>query len=406
MSSVELPKLAARIHSLDSLRASMMALGIVFHGAATYTTFPLGPVWRFKDRAVTPVCDVLFFLTHAFRMPLFFVLAGFFANLLFERVGTSAFFRHRAKRILAPFVVGWLLLYLPTASGMVYGARIYTPSPWLAVRTYFGSGAFLHHLTTMHLWFLYYLLYFYPAILMVRLTSRAFLRTSARETVRRWFRSLVHSPVRAVIFAVPTACVLAFMHTGGFDTDTGFLLRPVGLAAYAIFFGFGWLLWQARDLLPRFQRHAAIHVLLALLIAPLNIFFGIRNFRSQPRYDGEAHAIVVVTTSLICWLLIFGLIGLAQRYMNESSGRVRYLADASYWMYLVHLPVVLWIQIALARWNAPASVKFLIVVIGTTAITLVTYDLFVRNTYVGTVLNGFRHKRKDSPAPALGAATA
>jgi glucan biosynthesis protein C len=384
----------------------MMALGIVFHGAATYTTFPVGPVWRFKDRAVTPVCDVLFFLTHAFRMPLFFVLAGFFANLLFERVGTAAFFRHRAKRILVPFVVGWLLLYLPTASGMVYGAAIYTPSPWLAVRTYFRSGAFLHHLTTMHLWFLYYLLYFYAAILLLRWTSRALLGTSAREAVGCWFRSLVRSPFRAVIFAVPTACVLAFMRTGGFDTDTGFVLRPTVVAAYAIFFGFGWLLWQAKDLLPRFQRHADIHVLLALLIAPLNIFFGSRNFRSLPRYDGEAHAIVALTTSLICWLLIFGLMGLAQRYMNRNSGRVRYLADASYWMYLVHLPIVLWLQIALAGWNAPASLKFLIVVMGTTAITLVTYELFVRYTYIGSVLNGFRPKRKDSPAPALGAATA
>src|SRR4051812_29702453 len=153
MPSIELPKATTRIHSLDSLRAAMMALGILFHGACTYTTLPLAPVWRFKDRATSPLCDVVFVLTHAFRMPLFFLLAGFFANLLYQRAGMRDFFLHRGKRILLPFAAGWLLLYAPTVGGLVYGSAIYGPSPGLALKTYFQSGAFLRSVGTIHFWF-------------------------------------------------------------------------------------------------------------------------------------------------------------------------------------------------------------------------------------------------------------
>ncbi|MFL6416286.1 MAG: acyltransferase family protein [Bryobacteraceae bacterium] len=334
--SIELPKATTRIHSLDSLRAAMMALGILFHGACTYTTLPLAPVWPFKDRATTPVCDVVLVLTHAFRMPLFFLLAGFFANLLFQRAGMADFFRNRGKRILLPFAVGWLLLDAPTVGGMVYGSAIYGPSPGLALKTYFESGAFFHTPTTIHLWFLNYLLYFYVGAVLFALISRAILPISVRQAVGRCFRMLVSSPLRAVIFAVPTAVTLMSSRTGGFDTDTRFVPRLTGVTAYAVFFGLGWLLWDNKDLLPRLQRHAGIQMLFALLLAPVSILSYSRVLRSLPRYEAQAHTLAVITTALVCWLLIFGLIGLAQQYWDQNNARVRYLADASYWMYLAH----------------------------------------------------------------------
>jgi fucose 4-O-acetylase-like acetyltransferase len=38
-------------------------------------------------------------------MPVFFLLAGFFGRLLYEKLGPGPFVRHRAKRLLVPFVV-------------------------------------------------------------------------------------------------------------------------------------------------------------------------------------------------------------------------------------------------------------------------------------------------------------
>lgn len=72
---------------------------------------------------------------------------------------------------------------------------------------------------------------------------------------------------------------------------------------------------------------------------------------------------------------------------------MRYVADSSYWMYLVHLPIVVWLQVAVAEINAPWWLKLAGVTLATIAIALVTNDLFVRSTFVGALLNGRRRER-------------
>ena len=68
-----------RYHSLDALRAAMMLLGLVLHSAASYMRTPLEPhgptTIANNERGIRP----LVFFIHLFRMPVFFVVAGFFA---------------------------------------------------------------------------------------------------------------------------------------------------------------------------------------------------------------------------------------------------------------------------------------------------------------------------------------
>jgi fucose 4-O-acetylase-like acetyltransferase len=111
-----------RYHSLDSLRAFLMLLGILLHAACSYVTFPLGEAWPYKDaQAVHPAFDLVVVFVHVFRMPLFFLLAGFFARLMLERRGPESLARNRFRRIVVPFVLGLCLLYLPTRLAFEYG---------------------------------------------------------------------------------------------------------------------------------------------------------------------------------------------------------------------------------------------------------------------------------------------
>ena len=45
--------------------------------------------------------------------------------------------------------------------------------------------------------------------------------------------------------------------------------------------------------------------------------------------------------AVCAWLMCFGLMGLFRWAASRESFAVRYLSDASYWMYLVHLPLVM-----------------------------------------------------------------
>jgi len=378
-----------RLHSLDSLRAAMMLLGICLHSAMTYMTVSVA-VWPFRDRSQSPICDLLTLFIHAFRMPLFFVLAGFFAAMVHDRAGRTGFLRQRAKRILLPLVVAWLVVFAPTNAGMVYGINAYGPDPWNVVEAYFRSGEFLKPLRTLHLWFLYYLLYFYVIATALATVVPYVVGSAARARFEKLFRSVAGSPLRPLPLAALTCATLYFMNSGALETSGTLLVPPASLIAYSVFFGFGWFLLGHADLIVGFRRYAWTQVWVAMALLPVNAKYTMETMHALPRYDVGAHALAITTGSLIVWLLIFGCIGLAIRYFSADNKRLRYLADASYWMYLVHLPVVVWLQVALVPWQAPGFVKFAVVTAATTAITLWSYQLLVRHSFVATVLNGSR----------------
>src|SRR5213075_3264990 len=104
-----------RYYGLDALRGGMMLLGVVLHSGEFYISQPLPQMVGFPlDRNSSYLFDLVFHFIHSFRMPLFFVLAGFFAALLVEKRGMWGTLKDRAARVLAPLVVGSVTL-LPVA---------------------------------------------------------------------------------------------------------------------------------------------------------------------------------------------------------------------------------------------------------------------------------------------------
>ncbi len=95
------------------------------------------------------------------------------------------------------------------------------------------------------------------------------------------------------------------------------------------------------------------------------------------------------------WTMSFGLIGLFRRFMSRASFRVRYLSDASYWMYLAHLPLVFVVQGLLTLLPLPALVNFVLMCTAVTALLLVAYRYAVRYTFIGRLLNGRRDRHTD-----------
>ena len=101
-------------------------------------------------------------------------------------------------------------------------------------------------------------------------------------------------------------------------------------------------------------------------------------------------------------LFSVGLVGLFERVLRAPQPWVRWLADSSYWIYIMHLPVVAFLTFYLAHldrqgrlesltglsWSAEG--KFLVACVATGALGVVTYRYLVRYTPLGTLLNGKR----------------
>src|SRR5689334_763820 len=91
-----------RYHGLDALRAFALLLGVVLHSTLCYVV-PPGP-WAVGTATPSTILTWFVTYTHAFRMELFFLLAGFFGALAVERRGTVAYAKDRARRILLVFL--------------------------------------------------------------------------------------------------------------------------------------------------------------------------------------------------------------------------------------------------------------------------------------------------------------
>ena len=385
-----------RLHSLDALRASMMLLGLVLHSAVSYITTPLGAAWPYKDPNTSLVFDVLVFSIHLFRMPTFFVVAGFFAALLYERDGTAGFLGNRARRVLLPLVMFWGVMVPVCGYGFVFSARqVGGPMPW----EYLTDQPLVRQPILGHLWFLYYLLLFYLAALVVApLAGRV--PAAVRARVDQLFSATVTNWWGPLAAGIITALTLIPMTAPGLDTEPALLPPLRVLAAYGVFFGFGWLLYRHHDRLESLgRRHTAALVAGAAVTAVYAVV------ALQPaRFDDVRvwHLTGVALAGLATWLLIFGMLGLFVRRMSAPRPFVRYLSDASYWMYLTHLAPVAWLPGVFAHLDLPAAIKFLLVFGTTTLVTLVTYHYIVRTTAIGELLNGRRYPRAiPSAAPRL-----
>jgi peptidoglycan/LPS O-acetylase OafA/YrhL len=103
-------------------------------------------------------------------------------------------------------------------------------------------------------------------------------------------------------------------------------------------------------------------------------------------------------TGVWCW--VFALVGAAIRFLSEQRPLTRYLADASYWIYLMHMAPIIFFISLLRPYHWPWAVDFLIMFGGSIPILLLSYHYLVRFTWVGAILNGRRHPKPGKLPPA------
>ena len=100
----------------------------------------------------------------------------------------------------------------------------------------------------------------------------------------------------------------------------------------------------------------------------------------------------VTCVSLYAWLMTLAVIGMFLRFAGQHRAWMRYLADASYWCYLAHLPLIIYLQAIVAPWRINGWLKFSFIVAVAMLVLLSIYHVGVRYTVIGSVLNGARQR--------------
>ena len=350
-----------RFHDLDALRAFAMLLGIVLHAGL----FFIPGIWadpysaeQYPDEATT-FYSLVFFAIHGFRMPVFFLLSGFFTAMLWRKRGLRGLIAQRLKRIALPLAIGAFTVIPVTTWAFVWAfdldefSLLWWPFIWLS--------------TFSHLWFLWSLLWLAAGFCAAAKLGVKFTRPYV------WW------------LAIPLTCALQWLMVEpvfGPDTSDTLIPNPVVLSYYALFFAFGAFVYQ---------QNVAVGRRWAVLLPPALtlVFFGGLTLM----YDVDAawaKPAAAVFQTVFAWLMCFGLMGLFRWIAGRERHWVRYVSDSSYWLYLWHLPLLVALYRLTLDWQLNIHLHFGLLCAAATAILLLTYHLGVRYTLIGTLLNGKR----------------
>jgi hypothetical protein len=232
-----------------------------------------------------------------------------------------------------------------------------------------------------HLWFLWFLCWLVPIFAAIAWAAE-------RLRLPRVPRGLLHTPVSYLwllpLLFIPQWFMGIDAPSFGPDTSTGIVPMPHLLLYYGIFFGFGALYYDANDDEGRLGRRWWFLLPFALAIA---LPVGLATLPLRP--------VTAAAQVVYAWFMSFGTMGLFRRVLRRERPWVRYISDSSYWLYLTHVPLVIAAQAIVAPWPLPSHVKFVLLLGVVTAILLLSYQLFVRYTWIGLVLNGPRTRPRD-----------
>ncbi len=96
------PSTIDRRHDLDALRAAAMLSGIILHAALAFSP----RLWLVQDISQHSAYDLIYTSLHGFRMPLFFLISGFFTAMLWRKRGLKSLLWQRFRRIFLPLLLG------------------------------------------------------------------------------------------------------------------------------------------------------------------------------------------------------------------------------------------------------------------------------------------------------------
>ncbi|MDQ2076161.1 acyltransferase family protein [Marinimicrobium sp. ABcell2] len=357
-------------HDIDILRGFLMSLGILLHAAFYLSPNPLGPY--INVGVESPVYQYLIDVIMLFRMEAFFLVAGFFAAMLAERYSLRHNLTRRAARLLVPMLVCGLTFNL--IIGFLAWPGEFERSPLSG--HYWLSGLWLEHLWFLPILFVYgaayQVLHHFTAVLQLRPT----------------FKFPVPLLLLLIYLSYP---VLVFLfHRVGWRLD----VWPWGRSLFGLFwmphlityipdFLLGVVLWKL-GALRAITTGAVLWLHGSLALLGMYLFFAV---------DGAPSTWVRILFELseyaVALPLAFLSMGAFAVLFARPGAWGKYLADASYTLYLLHMPVLACVAFYFYRVGAPSvHVAFAIFCVLTLVVGLVSHHFIQKSRAAAFLLNG------------------
>ena len=328
--------------SLDAARGVFMLLGIVLHTAHIFTVKEISFFMRHSDGHL--FFDWVYGLIHAFRMPAFFLIDGYFTALSLKRYVLSEFVMNRLLRLILPTIVVWSTLN--------------------QIQIAILKGSFEYHVGQLHLWFL--------VDLTIATAFLMLIQNSWYELISEKISNLSW-PKLVVVFSIGTWLFSFSVRASGLAYESVLfnatsLYRLSGVVPF-VFAGmlmfFNAKIKNTLTQIPKWY---------CLVTLPLTVILSsyIRN---------NSHVIMEVSLMVLTFLTFTSIGSILHWFQDtfiKASVVTRFLADSSYTIFLFHYCIIAILFVSLRETFVPYWAQFLIIVVFTFVIAASIHKFAIR----------------------------
>lgn len=379
-----------RLFFMDNLRYFIILCVIVLHASLAYSKIlPWWPV-REIDPGKASVFDVIVLITDVFVMPILFFIAGFFALRSIRKKGPWPFVKSKLTRLGLPSLVGatvvvpinnYIYEYFRHTDAVSGGYATY----WM---TYLKDFCKFHvgYLTSYtqpshdYFWFLSLLFWFFILFALLYNLNATWLRINRGIPQRADAKDPYSLPVLLGLGGVTGISLLIMMSVFSVNGQEPWVIianlvqfQPTRLFLYIFYFSTG--IYAARK--AWFANGSAVgrlRIWLPSCLAMTAVFlWSVRKLIGGAEPSPPIVIVYFFSRAFLCLSFLMVFLSLAYRYWNRGSRINRTLAANSYGIYLLHLPIVLGLNLALVSWaGGDVFIKFCIV---TTASVLLSWAI-------------------------------
>jgi len=368
--------MANRLHSLDFLRAFALLMGVLLHVLMLF----LEPFDGSEPRLSA---SIIFIWIHTWRMPLFMLLAGFFTALSLSKRDTGNYALNRLIRLGVPLLLLWSVI-----PAIDEGTSELFKIPELISYIFYDIPFTLR---LDHLWFLYYLLFFYGVLLLIKTTA---------PLIFSLVIDFELSLSRVLCLWMPILILLSPLNKpiGGIFGEIPITFGEINLGSMlfmASFFIIGMQAYKSSQFLENLQElRFWLPSLIVFSLVPIGLLaWG--GVKDEPfAFAGLLELWIVNSLSgSAALLLVLSIMGLAMHKISSTGHVLRWLVRLSYPIYVFHLLFVISVSGTLMFFGINDWVVVLLGFASGILFPVIIYYAIISWTPLDWVFNGYKNSQ-------------
>ena len=349
-----------RIIAFDLLRTIMLFFLFVVHSGVSFTVTELEN-WYFYDAESNILFDGVLGLIHAIRIPIFYVLSGYLIEEVYQKRDATKVLKKRIKRIFLPMAIVVLTIG-PFVNGIF--AQMNGLTEGFIIAAMFPTGDNIHFLfNTTYVWFLYFLFLF--NVFHYILYKCSFLSYIGRP----------HFLLRLGILIVGIIILLLCADKEALYGDYSLIPSFYCVGGYFFFYLLGISIRNSNDHWNHIKTNGLTYAIIGSLCIAYYYFLKYQELSFSRSQWIVGNSIVYTLSSVF---LCLACISFSFRYYKKQYKWVKYISDSSYFLYLIHFPILLLITWLLSSYSINPFIKFLLILCPTMLFCLFLNHLWLK----------------------------